>query len=52
MPRGDGTGPAGRSRERGEALDAVVAVAGWVAKDSEWVENVSAPVVAIGLPTR
>jgi len=40
------------AREQEGASGGAVAVAGWVAKDSEWVENVSAPVVVIGLPTR
>ena len=42
----------GEAREQEEALDGAVAVAGWVAVDSGQGENVSAPIVAIGLPTR
>jgi len=34
MPRGDGTGPAGK-----KALDGAAVVAGWVAVDSEQGEN-------------
>lgn len=33
------------ARERGEALDAVVVVAGWAAVDSGQGENVFAPIV-------
>jgi hypothetical protein len=42
----------GKARELEEALDGAVVVAGWVAVDSERVENAYAPIVAIELPTR
>jgi len=38
------------ARERGEALDAVVVVAGWAAVDSGQGENVFAPIVVSRLP--
>ena len=38
------------ARERGEALDAVVVVQGWVVVDSGQGENVFAPIVVSRLP--
>ena len=45
-------GPQEEARELEEALDGAAAVAGWVAVDSVWVENVSAQIVGTEQPIK